>query len=503
MTHYETVANIKGPQGPAGPRGLPGFDAVPADSAIAALVAATDSATGGAIKADYVTRNSDTRRYGAQAGRRVVGTITGRDLYYGAVVTSISAGVQSGNIPLAMRTELSGVIHSGNTLVTIGSPATYVIEWGLNFTGAAAAGVRQARLMLNGNVERIAEGYGQNIRVQGSHRVNLEYGAVISLRAFSGNDGAVTAASEMDAYLTVRRDEDLRIPPALIGWSGASDLASGMTRDIHGNWLPGTDWTTVGGAGLASGDVHDWIVAHPDRAVDIASHLIPVDMGAPWWSSLMDEVVAGTHDATFATLGTNLATHGPATVYWRPWWEFNLSTWRPNAAKFIATWQHAIPLVRAAFAAAADPGQVLKILWCFSGLDSADEYWPGGSYVDLISLDTYSAQWGTTQPTMAGITRSLRENFAALGYYCAAYSKPACISEWGNVVAKADGPTTTRGLGDSPDLIDYVMDLMEQHAVEYAIYFNLSGGGVGQTMADTPNALYRFAQRAAVYSRSA
>lgn len=442
------------------------------------------------------------QRFGRNASRSIRARIGGRTAAFGSVTTALTGGAESGNLPLAERTEACGLIHSadGITIPADATPQEYDISWAVNFT-AASAGGRQARLRLNGSIASTAYGYGTNVQVVGSLRRKLYAGDVLQLRAFSDTAASAVASGEYDIYLLVRPVSLPRVRPVVMGWSGSVEPA-GLEgkREIHAHWLGAPNWSAVGGGGLAAGSTYDWIVQNRQRAVDFATHLIPVEEGSANWSALMDEGISGARDDIYQTLGTNLAVHGPATVYWRPWWEFNMQIWRPDAARFVALWQRVAPIVRAAFAAAARPGQVLKIAWCISGTDDAVPYWPGSQHVDIISLDTYGAAWGTTQPNISQITRSIDENFAYAGTLAAAYGKPFGVSEWANVATKADGPTTTRGLGDEPKLIDYFMDKIEHFGAEFAVYFNLAGGGVDLTLSTAPNSRARLGERRALVS---
>lgn len=262
-----------------------------------------------------------------------------------------------------------------------------------------------------------------------------------------------------------------------------------MARQSWAN-IQNADW-------LSSTEYPAYVAAHPTGSADIGVPLIPTDSGQSY-DTLLDEVIAGTRDSVFSTLGGTLATTGPKTIWARVWWEFNLSAGQYTPAKMVSAWQRAIPLLRSGFSAAASAGQVLKIVWCYLGGNSdPTPCWPGGSYVDVVGADVYGIVWSTTNPTVSQMLANVSNMLNDLKNYGTTYGKPVALGEWANVIAKAGSAADTRGCGDCPEYIDYVFDWAASVNAAYLCYYNISAGGVGQIINNTPNSLARFQARAA------
>jgi len=170
-----------------------------------------------------------------------------------------------------------------------------------------------------------------------------------------------------------------------------------------------------------------------------------------------------------------------------------------NRPKFIAAWNRAIPLIRAGFAAratAASRAQSMYIVFCPIS-DGADytAFYPDNANVDVIGLDVYGAKWGTVIPTSSELLAHVQAYLDTLTTFATSKNKPMALGEWANWQTATVGNTTSHGRGDFPEYINQIFDWATAHNVAYLCYFNLSDGGVGQTMANTPLSLAAYQGR--------
>lgn len=403
-------------------------------------------------------------------------------------------------VALSRAADVRGLYLTGNAIeIPPGAGGIYVATWNLRVNGGDA-GERNSQLRVNGvGVSEI--GYlGTGGRPNGVTVLDLRAGDVVDLAVYFAPTANLQAFADRDTNLVLVRKDPLPVQPILVGNSGP--IIGSAPRQIIGEWMGGESWADVSGtSGLTSAAMLAFVAAHPDGAADIGVPLIPHGQPRANWNGLLDEAIAGTHDAAYTTLGQNLATYGPRTVYARVWWEMNLfrnTEGRPDAARFIAAWARAVPLIRAGFAAAADPGQTLGIVYCASEArqPDMDDLWPGDAHVDVVSPDIYAAVWGTVTPTAAVLLAAMRDQLIAAAAFAARHRKPVAISEWANVMQQP-GPTTSQGRGDFPEFIDLMFDWAEQAQALYLVYYNVAAN-IGQDMSMTPLSLARYRARANV-----
>lgn len=291
----------------------------------------------------------------------------------------------------------------------------------------------------------------------------------------------------------------------LVGNSGSS--IPGVVNQVSGTWMARDTWANLSSAQWLSFNTGyvNWVSANPDKAVDIGVPLIPHDMdktGANW-NTLLDEVIAGSHDAEYTSMGRNLSNVVPVNgkIFARVWWEMNMNPIANNInrAKFIAAWNRAIPLIRAGFAAkASETGRThtMKIVFCPIS-DGADytAFYPDNANVDIIGLDVYGAKWGTTIPTSSELLTHVQAYLDALTTFAGTKNKPMALGEWANWQTATVGNMTSHGRGDFPEYINQIFDWAIAHNVAYLCYYNISDGGVGQTMANTPLSLAAYQTR--------
>ena len=289
----------------------------------------------------------------------------------------------------------------------------------------------------------------------------------------------------------------------LTGNSGKSIKQYGIKQEIMGTWMGRSNWKNI-----ANGDwlwakesgVPAWKANHFDRPIDVGVPLIPTDMGTNY-NDYLKEIISGSQDSTFISLGRCLAKYGPKTVYARLWWEFNMNPMRQTPDLFIAAWRRAVPLIRQGFKSVAVNGQVVNIVWCVNaGNPNPVPFYPGDDVVDVIGSDTYGMIWGDKDPTQQQMLDRITKGDYMLQWqanFANQHKKPTCIGEFGNVAPKGNKPDELHGVGDCPEYIDAIYDWIKtcNYGCLYVCYFNLPDGGVGQTLDQTPLSLMRLKVR--------
>jgi hypothetical protein len=134
-------------------------------------------------------------------------------------------------------------------------------------------------------------------------------------------------------------------------------------------------------------------------------------------------------------------------------------------------------------------------------------YYPGNDVVSAIGLDRYAWKY----KTVSGLTWTELDTFldTEVGYsapassrgnslfgikdFAQANGKPWFCGEWANVSATKPLPENV-GLGDEPRFIDKMCDWTQGGGI-FCSYQNVPDGGVGITLADTPNSRARLIAR--------
>lgn len=293
---------------------------------------------------------------------------------------------------------------------------------------------------------------------------------------------------------TVAAASDGNLSQTAVGWSGVGGDLSGIPCQVVDIWTGRSSWNDLECVGWPTSDsgYMAYIKANPNGAVDYAVALIPHALPSSQWNGLLDEVVSGAHDSVFVAEGQNMAKYGTQTVYCRPWWEMTIDTRNLDPTKFKAAWNHAVPIIRSAFAAAA-PSKTFKVAYCYLPNAAGDPktYFPGPENVDVIDADIYGKVWGRTTPSQATMLASVQAELTYLAAFAAAENKPAGVSEWANEAVAPQGVLTCQGRGDDPEYIDLMLSFAAQNHFLYMVYYNISLG-TGQTFANTPLSLTHF-----------
>jgi hypothetical protein len=280
-----------------------------------------------------------------------------------------------------------------------------------------------------------------------------------------------------------------------VGWSGKSSAGlSGIPQQITATWTGVSSWSYLESVGWpgSNATLQAFVKANPNYPVDFATGLIPNGLPSSEWNGLLDEVVAGEHDDVYVAEGQNMAKWGSNYIICRPWWEMTANVTNLNSTKFKAAWNHAIPIIRKSFAAAA-PTKTFKIAYCYlpNAQGNPQTYYPGPANVDVIDSDIYGQVWAKTTPSQATLLASVQKELTSLAAFAAAQNKPAGISEWGNFCIGTQGVTTCQGRGDDPEFIDLMLSFGAQNHFLYMCYFNIVNAGT-ESFATTPLSLAAF-----------
>src|SRR3954447_2202054 len=120
--------------------------------------------------------------------------------------------------------------------------------------------------------------------------------------------------------------------------------------------------------------------------------LIPED-----GTSTLEKAAAGAYDAKYVTVAQKLVAGGDATATMRLGWEFSGDWfgWNgvKNPAAFAGAFRHAVTAMRSV------AGGHFSFDWDPALLQSdPTQMWPGDSYVDIISADTYDTSYASNYP---------------------------------------------------------------------------------------------------------
>jgi hypothetical protein len=239
-----------------------------------------------------------------------------------------------------------------------------------------------------------------------------------------------------------------------------------------------------------------------------------------------DLVASGGANGNFETLARNLIAAGFGSSYIRLGWEFNagwmgwaictednsaLTSW---ASDFVPAFRNIVTSMRSV------SGANFKFIW--NPIDSSnascpgaklENFYPGDSYVDMVSLDTYDGIGGDTSD--AARWTDMRNGVNTGGYTAAApdaiggqsfpgygmnwiaafgkeHSKEVGLPEWGLQAAGQNG-----GGGDDAYFINQIAAWVRAYASGPVVYWNSGGGTLpldipNYTSGGTPDASAAF-----------
>jgi len=237
-------------------------------------------------------------------------------------------------------------------------------------------------------------------------------------------------------------------------------------------------------------------------------------------------VASGGADSYFETLAKNLVSAGFGSSYIRLGWEFNadwmgwgicnedgsgLTSW---AGDFVPAFRNIVTSMRSV------SGANFKFIW--NPINSSnsscaganlEDFYPGDSYVDMVSLDTYdgiggdtsdAARWtdmlngvntgGYTAVTPAAINGQSFPGYGMnwLAAFGREHNKEIGLPEWGLESSGENG-----GGGDDPYFVTQMADWIKANATGPAIFWNYGGGTLpldipNYTNGDIPDATAAF-----------
>jgi hypothetical protein len=182
---------------------------------------------------------------------------------------------------------------------------------------------------------------------------------------------------------------------------------------------------------------------------------------------------AGAYNGYFTTLAHNLVNNGESNTILRLGWEFNGNWYRwsvanaASAANFTAYWRQIVTTMRAV------SGQHFQFAWNPNGPSptsyTADQAYPGDSYVDYVGTDIYDNFWGSPFTPAAGWANQLAQQWGLnwLASFAATHHKAIAIPEWSDEY-RPDG----HGLGDDPSFMDHMSAWFVANHVAFADIFS-------------------------------
>lgn len=265
--------------------------------------------------------------------------------------------------------------------------------------------------------------------------------------------------------------------------NGASDGSFGIWRgtavQIGGTWNDSLDAQTALYTIKPGAEWGSW-----DGPLDIAIGAIYSSNGETWAAA-----ASGSYDNRWRTSLNNLKTYRGSktgTTYIRFAHEFN-GNWTPwavtgsNSANFVSAWKRFRALQQEIFPQA-------KLVFCpndgTSGSLSLDwrNAFPGASYVDVMSVDTYNQYpWVNTVTNFNSKINSTDSYGAPLGIekhrqFALSQGLPFAVSEW----------SSNADMGDAPVYIEQFYNWVSANKgngagnVKYEILFNSVSYGTGQ-----------------------
>ena len=249
----------------------------------------------------------------------------------------------------------------------------------------------------------------------------------------------------------------------------------GRPVDLSHAFLPERTWGEIEvGAGWAR-----WWggSAYADRML-ISVPMLPEDDP----SATLALGATGAYDAHFRAAAQQLVRHGMGNALLRIGWEFNRPSvrWAARGAPsaYAAYFRHIVTAFR-------DVSPGFRFTWCpaagYYGWDARAAY-PGDSYVDVISTDSYDAWFGRRS-----VTSDQRWHFLVDGAgrpgglqfwdrFATAHGKPTGFAEWGLQAVDLPGdPGPRGGGGDDPDYIGRMHEWAASHDVAFLCYFDRDG----------------------------
>ena len=188
--------------------------------------------------------------------------------------------------------------------------------------------------------------------------------------------------------------------------------------------------------------------------------------------STLEAAASGSYDSKWVTVAQKLVAGGDANATIRLGWEFTGDWFGWNGIKdptaFASAWRHAVNAMRSV------PGVHFTFDWDPALLQTDPTLdWPGDSYVDIVSADTYDTSWAggyTAADHVAVWNEIMNGQFGwnwLLNFNAHHGNKRLALPEWG-VHTMCNG----HGGGDDPYFMDQIHNFIATHDVAYETYFD-------------------------------
>jgi hypothetical protein len=254
-------------------------------------------------------------------------------------------------------------------------------------------------------------------------------------------------------------------------------LANGASSAPHvtvgHTYLPGDTWEGIEGDSDVLGPWTAWHRANPGSLLVVNVPLVAPNetfISNANVAALLRAGAAGDNDAAFQTLAERLVAAGSGDAILVPAWEMNGTTYDdrcgpdPTAWKTywrrVVTTMRSVPGARFRFDFAPDRGPD-AIPW--------PQCYPGDAYVDIIGMDSYDKEPGSTFADYVDQPYGL----AAQVTFAAAHRKPISYPEWGNFE-----------YGDDPAYVASMLDWIADHDTVYQTITDYCPHGVFQCTAN-------------------
>lgn len=191
-------------------------------------------------------------------------------------------------------------------------------------------------------------------------------------------------------------------------------------------------------------------------------------------SGTLDNTIAGTYDQAYLDEFQRLIDYGLGDAWLRLGWEADADffSWGVNKAgngapKYKQAYRHIVRLYRANFPKGQHQFIWNTLLLSIGGVvTNPRDYYPGNSYVDIISLDIYELDF-TSGATPTSTWAKKRADLERVRLFAKACGKPFGIDEWGLYIRNEGG-------GDQGDDTYYVAQFLAyaKQNLNYECYFN-------------------------------
>lgn len=268
----------------------------------------------------------------------------------------------------------------------------------------------------------------------------------------------------------------IQLMPQFDAWRGGRVSAVGHT------YLPGGSWSDIEGPSWLVQPWAAWRTADPNRLLVLNVPMSDANEAGLTDAQVADRLrrgAAGEFDQHYQVLAQRLVAAGAGDTVIVLGWEMNGDTYSgrcgPDPQAWQSYWQRIVTTMRQV------PGAAFRFDFAPSRGEDAvawPQCYPGDRYVDIIGMDTYDQDPGTTFQDYIDQPYGLKFQVE----FAAAHGKPVSYPEWGLFRR-----------GDDPAFIQGMHDWIATHDVVYETVTDYCPHGVWQCGAQNPKsaALYQ------------